>query len=577
MKILGISNSHDSSAAIIIDGIIVAASEEERFDRIKHSKNFPINAIKFCLEKSSLLINEIDEVCVSMDWLVRAKSRFDNIYSSQDIDLCERAVEWARDDINKRINTERIIRQNLGYNGKISFFDHHDCHAAACYFPSKFKEAAILTIDGAGEQAATRIYHAKGNKFFKKIQFDFPNSLGALYSLTAAHLGFKVDCDEGKIMGLAAYGDGSLVKKFNKIIKINKEGEYKIKSEWLDFIDETFSKDFIKEIGILKRKKNEKIEKKHENLAFATQKILEFAVLKLIRLAQKITGSKYLCFGGGVTLNSVVNGKIAKSGLFKDIYIYPAPGDNGTSVGAALYSYYCIGKKKKTFYEENQSPYLGYLESKEEIIKNFKKYKLVYTKPENLEKEAAILLSKNKIIGWFSGRTEFGPRALGNRSILADPRDSSNKDRVNLKIKFREPFRPFAPVVIEEFAEQYFNMLGFKSPYMSLTFKVKKDKKDIIPAVTHIDNTARVQTINKKQNRKFWNLINEFYKITGIPVLLNTSFNKTGDPMVNTSIEAIETFMECGLDALVLEDYLVQKNNQIIINDKGIKIFINNK
>jgi len=561
MKILGISHLHDSSAAIIIDGIIVAAAEEERFDRIKHSKNFPINAIKFCLEKPSLLINEIDEVCISMDWLARAKSRFDKTYSPEDISLCKRAVVWARDDINKKINAERVIRENLGYSGKISFLDHHDCHAAACYFPSKFKETAILTIDGAGEQAATRIYHAKGNKILKKIQFDFPNSLGALYSLATAHLGFKVDCDEGKIMGLAAYGNSSLVKKFNKIIKINKEGGYKIKSEWLDFINETFSKDFIKEIGILKRRNDEKIEKKHENLAFAAQKILEFAVLKLAELAQKITSSKYLCFGGGVALNSVVNGKIAKSGLFKDIYIYPASGDSGTSVGAAFYSYYCIKKNKKIFYEENQSPYLGYLEPKEKIIKNLKKYKLIYTKPENLEKEVSILLSKNKIIGWFSGRAEFGPRALGHRSILADPRDSLNKDRLNLQIKFREPFRPFAPVVMEEFAEQYFNMFGFKSPYMLLTFKVKEDKRDIIPAVTHIDNTARIQTVNKKQNRRFWNLINEFYKITGVPVLLNTSFNKAGDPMVNTSVEAIETFLKSGLDALVLEDYLVQKNN----------------
>jgi len=435
MKILGISHSHDSSAAIIIDGIIVAAAEEERFDRIKHSKNFPINAIKFCLEKPSLLINEIDEVCISMDWLARAKSRFDKTYSPEDISLCKRAVVWARDDINKKINAERVIRENLGYSGKISFLDHHDCHAAACYFPSRFKEAAILTIDGAGEEAATRIYHAKGNKILKKIQFDFPNSLGALYSLATAHLGFKVDCDEGKVMGLAAYGNSSLVKKFNKIIKINKEGGYKIKSEWLDFINETFSKDFIKEIGILKRRNDEKIEKKHENLAFAAQKILEFAVLKLAELAQKITGSKYLCFGGGVALNSVVNGKIAKSGLFKDIYIYPASGDSGTSVGAAFYSYYCIKKNKKIFYEENQSPYLGYLEPKEKIIKNLKKYKLIYTKPENLEKEVSILLSKNKIIGWFSGRAEFGPRALGHRSILADPRDSLNKDR--LKSSYR--------------------------------------------------------------------------------------------------------------------------------------------
>lgn len=559
MIILGINNSsHDSSAAIIVDGVIIAASEEERFDRIKHSGNFPMKSINFCLKKASVDINNINEICISRNSLRRAKSRFEKNFSFNNPELCVLALQQANEDIQKRINTERIIREEFGYKGKIVFLDHHDCHAAACYFPSRFKDAAIITVDGAGEEAATRIYKAKGNKIEKLLQINFPNSLGALYSLATAYLGFKIDFDEGKVMGLAPYGNKSLVKKFRRIIKIKREGYYRIKDEWFDFFNESFSEEFVKLIGFSKRT-NEKLDSTYENLAFAVQEILEHAMLGLAKLAKKATGSKYLCLGGGVALNSVANGKIVERGLFSDVYIYPASGDSGTAVGAALYSYN-IKRRKRVFHKENQSSYLGYSVSQDEIVNALDKYKLNYRKLDNVEKEVARLLANGKIIGWFSGRTEFGPRALGNRSILADPRNASNKDKINLKIKFRESFRPFAPVVMEEFAEKYFNMCGLESPYMILAFKVKRGKNKIIPAVTHVDNTARVQTIKKEQNEKYWKIINEFYKITGIPILLNTSFNRTGEVMVNTPEEAINTFLSSGLDALTLEDYLVLKN-----------------
>lgn len=558
MIILGINYSHDASAATLIDGVITAASEEEKFDRIKHSGNFPIKTLKFCLEKQSLLINDVDEICVSMDWLARAKTKLNQTYLSGDSDLCKRVIDLASKDINKRIETEKKIREELGYNGKILFLDHHDCHAAACYFPSEFKKAAVITMDGVGEEASTRIYCAQENKIEKKVQFDFPNSLGALYSLVTAHLNFKIDCDEGKIMGLAPYGDDSIVKKFKKIIKIDRAGRYKVRSDWFDFVNDGFSENFVKELGVVKRG-GKQLRKKHKDLAFAVQKVLEDAVLGLAKLAKKITGSEYLCLGGGVALNSVANGKIAKLGLFKNIYIYPAPGDGGTSVGAAFYGYY-LGRRKKEFHKANQTPYLGYSASQEEIVKSLQKYKLTYSKPKKIEKETAILLSQNKIVGWFSGKTEFGPRALGNRSILANPRNLLNKDRINLKIKFRELFRPFAPVVIEEFAEQYFNTRGFKSPYMSFVFEVKRGKAGVIPAVTHVDNTARIQTVRREQNEKYWKVIKEFYKITSIPILLNTSFNRAGEVIVNTPEQAIEAFLGSDLDVLVLEDYLVRKD-----------------
>lgn len=558
MKILGINNSsHDSSAAIVIDGKIIAASEEERFDRIKHSGNFPINAIKFCLKKSFLKMDDIDEVCISMDWLKRAKSRFDNLFSIENASLCIEAIKQAQEDVEKRIDAEKSIRRELNYKGKISFLDHHDCHASACYFPSKFSDAAIITVDGAGEYAATRIYKASGNKLKRVFQTNFPNSLGALYSLTTAFLDFKIDSDEGKVMGLAPYGDKSLVRKFGKLIRIEKSGNYKIKDRWFDFPRESFSVEFKKIINMQKRNGNE-LSNEHKNLAFATQTKLEDALLGLAKLAKEITESKKLCLGGGVALNSVANGKIIKAGLFKDVFIYPASGDSGTAVGAALLSYN-NQTTKKIFYRENLNPYLGYNSTNSEIIQVLKSSGLKYKKSNNIEKEAAELLANNKIVGWFSGRTEFGPRALGNRSILVDPRDATNKDRVNLKIKFRESFRPFAPVVLEEFADEYFDMNGNRSPYMILAFDVREGKSKVIPAVTHVDNTARVQTINKLQNKKYWNLINEFFKITGVPVLLNTSFNRAGEVMVNTPKEAINTFLGSDLDALVLENYLVLK------------------
>lgn len=490
MVILGIKDwGHDTNSAIVKDGKIIAASEEEKFDRIKHSGNFPTKSINFCLKRTSISINEVDEICVGMDWIRRAKSRFDFNFSYTDPCLAKKAIQQASQDLRRSLKTKTILTGDLGYKGKISFLDHHDCHAAACYFSSKFKESAIITVDGAGEKAATRIYHAKGNEFKKLMQFNFPNSLGAFYSLITAHLGFKIDSDEGKVMGLAPYGDESLIKQIRKLVWTNKEGYYKLKSNLFNFAKESFSEYFIRFIGS-KRGKHEEIEKRHKDLAFATQKILEDAVVGLAKLAKKTTGCKYLCLGGGVALNSVANGKIVESGLFDDIFIYPASGDGGTSVGAALYSYY-FKKREKVFYEENQSPYLGYSALRGEIIKTLKKYKLNYLKYENIEKETARLLSKNKIIGWFSGRTEFGPRALGNRSILADPRDPKNKDRLNAKVKFRESFRPFAPSVLEEFADEYFDMCGARSPYMILTFNVKSDKKHTIPAVVHIDNTRR--------------------------------------------------------------------------------------
>jgi len=560
MKILGLNVGHNSSAALLENGLIQAASEEERFNREKHSKAFPINAIKFCLNKCSTSINEIDEITIGMDLMKRAKSRFDFRFMESCPEIAKQAAEGALGDINKRIGVEEALRKKLGYNGKITFLDHHDCHAAACYFPAEFNSAGILTIDGAGEKATTRIYHAKNSKIKKLLQIDFPDSMGLFYSLITNHLGFKIDSGEGKVMGLSSYGDDSLVDEMKKIVIIRKDKTYKLNKDYFNFSDTNindFSNKFIKIFGE-KREKGEKITKKHENIAKAAQVVLEEVLFNLIKLTKELTGEDNLCLGGGVVLNSVVNGKIVASKMFSDIYIYPASGDNGVAVGGAFHSYY-LTEEDKIFYKENQCPYLGYEASEKEVIEALNEYNLKFSKPKNIYQETARLIVDNKILGWFSGRAEFGPRALGNRSILADPRNPKSKDILNAKIKFRESFRPFAPTILEEFADDYFETYGALSPYMLLVFDVKQNKKSKVPSIVHIDDTARVQTINKIQNSRYWNLINEFYKISGVPVVLNTSFNRAGEPIVNTPKQAIEVFLGSGLDGIVIGDYIILK------------------
>ncbi len=560
MVIIGISNSsHGSSAAIVVNGIIVAAAEEERFDRVKNSDNFPINSIKFCLKKARKKIDEVNEIGVSMDFLKRAQSRFNFNFDLNDVSRCISAKKQAERDIKKRIDTEKHLREKLKYKGKIFFLDHHDCHAATSYFTSSFDKSAILTIDGSGEKDSTRIYKAKENQIKKIYSFQFPNSLGALYSLITAYLGFDIDSGEGKVMGLAPYGDFSLLKKFRKIIKIDEEGRYKIKSEWFDFLNESFIKEFREIIGFSKRTKV-KIEQKHKNLAFAAQKALEESILGLVNFTKNITKENNLCLGGGVILNSVANGRIVKEKIFKNVFLYPASGDSGTAVGGALYLYN-IKKQKKVFYKKNQSPYLGYKTFKNEIIKTIVSFGLDFKELNDVEvkKKIAYMISKNKIVGYFAGRAEFGPRALGNRSILAHPKYFLNKERINKKIKFRENFRPFAPAILEEFSDKYFDNYGFESPYMILAFKVKKGRKKDISACVHVDQTSRVQTVRKDQSESFWKIIKEFYTITQIPILLNTSFNVAGDPIVNTPKEAVETFLNTDLDVLVLENFIVFK------------------
>ncbi len=551
---------HDTSAAIVIDGLVVAAISEERFNREKHSRKFPEKSIEFCLKQGKIKnINDLDEISICFDYYkliyhldVLKFFKYFPIYSN-----------WAITDgiyqIKKILNTSKMLR-SMGYRGKIIFQDHHDCHAASTYFTSGFNEASVLTIDGRGENAATCIYKAHGTQLKRVFQANYPNSLGAFYSCITEYLGFKENEDEGKIMGLAPYGDLSLICEMREVLKIS-DGDYLLDLTYFDFHKKPLrnvSQKFINTFGE-PRKRGDDLNQHHKNIARAAQAVLEEALIALAEKTKYLTNSDKICLSGGVALNSVGNGKIANEKIFDDIFIYPAAGDDGASVGSALLSYY-NRSNYQVIDDINKSAYLGPDTFNKQVLKSLKKYNLSFELSKNISKDTANLLSENKFVGWYQGRAEFGPRALGNRSILVNPLHKENKDLVNARIKFREPFRPFAPSVPQNFASNYFHLNSVKeSPYMILAFDTKKDMRSRIPAVVHVDGSARVQTVTRKNNYLYWELLNEFGKITGTPVLLNTSFNIMGEPIVNTPEEAIRCYLGCGLDVLAIGDYLVTK------------------
>ncbi len=552
---------HDTSATIVMNGVIIAAIAEERFNREKHSCKFPKSSIRFCIDQSGISdINTIDEISVCFDYLKLVYHlNVVNFFKYFPVYTFE-AITNSIYQLRKIVDTNAQFKR-LGYTGKVRFLNHHDCHAASTYYTSTFTEAAIITVDGRGEHEATCIYSASGANIKKLTQVNYPNSLGAFYSCITEFLGFKENEDEGKVMGLAPYGDLSLVEAMNDVLKVGANG-YELDLSYFYFQkkpSENVSKKFVSIFG-QPRNKDDELTQHHMNIARAAQDVLEKALLALAKKAKDSTGASNLCISGGVALNSVGNGKIAQAAIFDSIFIYPAAGDDGASAGAALLSYYSLRPKERVLSLTNQSPYLGpdFLDKNVEAA--LTKYSLSWIKPTNLEDYVAALLADNKFVGWYQGRAEFGPRALGNRSILANPRLAENKDHVNERIKFREHFRPFAPSTTLEDARNYFELGTTKeSPYMILAFNVKKDKQIEIPAVTHVDGTARVQTVTQEGNLRYWKLLKAFQKQTGTPVLMNTSFNIMGEPIVNTPEQAVKCFLGCGLDTLVIGDYVISK------------------
>ena len=564
MLILGISAYyHDSAACIIKDGQILVAVEEERFSRIKHDNNFPYKAIEFCLKSQKLKPEDINYIAYYEKPLLkfeRILETFIDTYPFSLLPFLKGMPEW----LDYKIKIEATIKK-LGFKNQIFFIPHHFSHAAAAFYPSSFVKAAILTVDGVGEWQTTGLWQGEENNL-KPLKFiNFPNSLGLLYSTFTAHLGFKVNEDEYKLMGLAAYGRPTLVNKIYSIIDIKNDGSFKLNLKYFGFREsfKMYNNQFEKLLGKA-RNSGEKITKHHADLAASIQLVTEEIYFKMLNHLYSITKTENLCLSGGVALNALANGKIYEKTSFKNIYIFGAAGDSGAAIGAALFLFYLktVFVKDSLYNRALQKHlYLGSEYSNDQIEKTIKKYKLKYKKftDENeLINKTAELLSQGKIIGWFQGRCEYGPRALGNRSILCKPNPRNMKTKMNI-IKRREQFRPFAGSILQDKVQDYFEVpeKNLWSPFMTFCFKVKKNKKELA-AIVHADGTCRVQTVNKVNGRYFL-LINKFYNLTGIPCILNTSFNLKGEPIVENPEQAIEDFLRTKMDYLVIGDFLLSK------------------
>lgn len=560
MYILGVSAYyHDSAAVLIKDGQIMAAIEEERFSRVKHDNGFPYQAIEFCLRYANISIDKIDAISYYEKPLLKLERILETFVATYPFSLrpfLKAIPQWLGD----KIKIEETIRKKLGFKGKIYFIPHHLSHASAAIYSSPFKKAAILTIDGVGEYQTTGLWLGEGNKIYPLKSINFPHSLGLLYSTFTSFLGFKINEDEYKVMGLAAYGKPTLVDKVYKVIKVHKDGSFKLDDQYFGFRESfsMFNKKFINLFG-LPRKPGDPINQRHKDIAASIQTVTEEVYFKMLNYLYNITQTKSLCLSGGVALNALANGKIYQKTPFKNVYVFGAAGDSGAALGSALFVYHqLLGNKKRSRIDHL---YFGSQYSNREIEKELKRFNLKYQRLDRktLIKTTARLLAKGKIIGWFQGRCEYGPRALGNRSILCKPNPRSMKTKINI-IKRREQFRPFAGSILQEKVHEYFIVpeKNHWSPFMTFCFLVKKEKRKELSAIVHADGSCRIQTVNKK-NGLYYQLIYEFYKISGIPCLLNTSFNLQGEPIVESPYQAIEDFLKTKMDFLVIGNYFIGK------------------
>ena len=604
MKILGISAFyHDSAAALIDNGEIIAAAQEERFTRKKHDPGFPSNAVSFCMEYGGISLNELDAIVFYDKPLLKFERLLETYYAfaPKGIRSFLTAMPvWIKEKMFlKRLINEELVK--LGYDKKkpvkMLFPEHHLSHAASAYYPSPFEKSAILTIDGVGEWATASICLGEGKDITNLKELRFPHSLGLLYSAFTYFLGFRVNSGEYKLMGLAPYGDPTSpdIEKYEKIIleeliELKEDG-----SVWLDqeYFDYATGLKMVNEhkwealFGFKTRKPEDALEAVHCNLGLAIQNITEEAVIRMAKEAKRLTGADYLCMAGGVALNCVSNGKLQKANIFKEIFIQPAAGDAGGALGAAQAAYHIFfGQERKVTWKADamRGSYLGPTFSDLEVELAAKKYKAVSTHYENFKEladDAAKLLSEGNVVGWVQGRMEFGPRALGGRSILGDPRNAEMQKKLNLKIKYRESFRPFAPSVLAEDCADYFDYDG-TSPYMLLVHPVAENRRNPVPAnynamdlreklyfersdlpsITHIDYSARIQTVHHDTNPRYYELINSFKKLTGYAVVVNTSFNVRGEPIVCTPNDAYRCFMRTEMDYLVVGNYIFDKKKQ---------------
>ena len=594
-KILGISAFyHDSAAALIIDGKIIAAAQEERFSRKKHDSDYPYQAIEYVLSEKKLKLNNIDYIVffekpflkferLLETYVAFAPKGFKSFSLSMPIWLGEKLFQ-------KKFLFEKLKQHDKNFKNidKIKFSEHHFSHAASAFYPSPFNDAVVLTLDGVGEWATTTIAIGEENRLKIVKEIYFPHSIGLLYSSFTYYTGFKVNSGEYKVMGLAPYGNPKYKNLIlDHLIDLKKDGSFKLNMKYFNFAtgltmtNEKFSKLFGRPV---RDPNKDLIENFHMDIAASIQSVIEEIILRLTENIAKEYNKKHLCLAGGVALNCVANGKILKKKIFEKIWIQPAAGDAGGSLGAALgYWYNELNKPRKILKDQMEGSFLGPHYNTDFIEEKLKSLKANYKKKfsDEIFQTTAKKLSEGKIVGWFQGRMEFGPRALGARSILADPRSEKMQKDLNIKIKYRESFRPFAPAVLREDLEEWFQ-IDCDSPYMLLVSEIKTDKqismseenknlfgidklnikRSIIPAVTHVDYSARIQTVHKETNPKFHRLISEFKKITNCPVLVNTSFNVRGEPIVCSIEDAYKCFMGTNLDILVIEDFLLFKEDQ---------------
>lgn len=593
MKILGISSFyHDSAASLIINGEIIAAAQEERFTRKKNDSSFPLNAIKYCLLQANVSLNDVDYIVFYDKPFLKFERLLETYFAFAPYGLksfLESFPIWVKHKLFQKREIIKLLNKEFGNNSswkqKLLFSEHHLSHAASAFFPSPFQESAILTVDGVGESVTTSISVGKGNEIKILKEIHFPHSVGLLYSAFTAFLGFRVNSGEYKIMGLAPYGKpkySKLIKE--KLVHIYEDGSVHLNMEYFGYCTDlkmTNSK-FDSLFKSVSRSPKGKITQKHMDIAASIQSVTEEIILKMAAHVKIITGQKNLCLAGGVALNCVANGKLLKTNLFEEIWIQPSAGDSGGAIGAALVAYYQMLKSNRIINQKDSmnGTFLGPEYSQEYIEQKLSQlgaiYK-IYDEPALID-EVSLLLSKGMTVGWHQGRMEFGPRSLGNRSILADPRHPEMQRKLNLKIKFRESFRPFAPSVLIDDLKKWF-YLEKASPYMMFCseiidekktilnktvkgFKKLEQKRSMIPAVTHVDYSARVQTVDNDRNPKFYKLIEKFKEITGCPILVNTSFNVRGEPIVCSPEDSFRCFMATDLDYLVINNILIKKTDQ---------------
>ena len=595
VSILGISAFyHDSAAAIVVDGKILAAAQEERFTRKKHDSSYPFNSVEFVLKFAKLKLSEIDYVVFYEKPFLKFERLLETYvaFAPRGFKQFTKSMpSWLREKLFQKNMLMKLLKghdESFLDEKKIFFSEHHLSHAASAFYPSPFDEAIVLTADGVGEWATTTVALGKGSDLSIKKEIHFPHSLGLLYSAFTYYSGFKVNSGEYKLMGLAPYGEpkySNLIK--DNLIDIKEDGSFKLSQEYFDYATglKMTNEKFHKLFGQNPRDpKNEKLTQFHMDIASSIQSVTEEVMTTLITSLRKEYNIKNLCLAGGVALNCVANGKILEKNIFDNIWIQPAAGDAGGSLGAALALWYLeLKKERSSIKDEMQGSYLGPSYSQSEIENQLNKINAnfkILDENEIIEKTSESL-KNGDAVGWFQGRMEFGPRALGGRSILGDPKSSTMQKNLNLKVKYRESFRPFAPSVLREDVNQWFN-LNEDSPYMLIVADILDNRKIVmtddekklfgieklnvkrsdIPAVTHVDYSARIQTVHKDTNPKYYALIKKFKEKTGCPVLINTSFNVRGEPIVNTPIDAFNCFMGTEMDKLVIGNCFLEKKEQ---------------